>query len=192
MTLDVSIPTAAGDPVAVALNDPAIQNRLEKAARAFLGKRLAELPPGQRCTEAQELVQEAALRALKNRDRFHPSKDVVKWLIGFVINVARELKKKHSRGASALAQDEADCVALTAAPGRHVDSSVVDKLLVDHLLEQLPVTDRHIVLMKYREDMTCAEIGGRIALKETAVRVRLFRTIRKLQELCGVTGEGKP
>ena len=60
MMRDVSIPLAADDPVAVALNDPAIRTRLWNAARAFLGKRAAELSPTQRTAEAEVIAQEAA------------------------------------------------------------------------------------------------------------------------------------
>jgi len=45
--------------------------------------------------------------------------------------------------------------------------------------------------MKYCEEMTCAEIGQRIGLRENAVRIRLHRAKQKLKQLCGVTGEGQ-
>ncbi len=89
MTPDVSIPLTGGDPVAVALNDPAIMARLSNAARAFLGKRVGELSPAQRTAETEVIVQEAVSRAWNHRDRFDGSKEIVKWLVGFVINVAR-------------------------------------------------------------------------------------------------------
>ena len=67
-----------------------------------------------------------------------------------------------------------------------------EPLLTDHLLAQLPPTDRDIVRMKYWEELTCAEIGQRLDMQENAVRVRLHRAIQKLKQLCGVTGEGRP
>lgn len=192
MMRDVSIPLAADDPVAVALNDRAIQTRLWNAARAFLGKRGAELSPTQRTAEAEVIVQEAAARAWKRREQFDASRDIVKWLVGFVINVAREFAKKRPRDTTGPPEDGPDLDALAVDPSRPLDDAIADKLLVDHLLAKLPVLDRHIVVMKYCDEMTCAEIGQRMGMNENAVRIRVYRAILKLKQVCGLTGEGQP
>ncbi len=67
-----------------------------------------------------------------------------------------------------------------------------DQRIASHLLEQLPPTDRDIVRMKYWDELTCAEIGQRLDMQENAVRVRLYRAIQRLKQVCGVTGEGQP
>jgi len=189
---DVSIPLAENHPVAVALKDPAIQTRLWNAARAFLGRRSSELSPTQRTAEAEAIAQEAACRAWKRRDQFDASRDVVKWLVGFVINVAREFAKKRSHDTTGPPEDSTDLEALAVDPSRPLDDAIADKLLVDHLLAQLPPLDRQIVQMKYCEEMTCAEIGQRIGMNENAVRIRVYRAILKLKLVCGLTGEGQP
>jgi RNA polymerase sigma-70 factor, ECF subfamily len=189
---DVSIPLAAEDPVAIALNDPTIRTRLWNAARAFIGKRGAELSPTQRAAEAEVITQEAAARAWKHRDRFDASRDIVKWLVGFVINVAREFAKKRSRDTTGAPGDDPDLEPMAVDPSRPLDDAIADKLLVDHLLAQLPQLDRQVVLMKYFEEMTCAEIGQRIGMNENAVRIRVYRAILKLKNVCGLTGEGQP
>jgi RNA polymerase sigma-70 factor (ECF subfamily) len=192
MVREVSIPLAADHPVAVALNDPVVQTRLGNAARALLGKRAAELSPTQRTAEAEVIAQEAAARAWKHRDRFDASRDVVKWLVGFIVNVAREFAKRRSRDATSPPEDGPGLEALAVDPSRPVDDIVPDRLLADHLLERLPPADRDIVRMKYWGEMTCAEIGERIDMQENAVRIRLYRAILKLKHACGVTGEGQP
>src|SRR5271165_5235075 len=105
MSRDVSLPLAADDPVAVALNEPAVRTRLWNAARAFLGKRAAELSPTQRTAEAEVIAQEAAARAWKRRNQFDASRDIVKWLVGFVVNVAREFAKKRCRDTAGPPED---------------------------------------------------------------------------------------
>jgi RNA polymerase sigma-70 factor (ECF subfamily) len=192
MMRDVSPPLASDHPVAIALKDSAIQLRLANAARALLGKRAAELPTTQKTAEAEVIVQEAAARAWKHRDRFDASRDVVKWLIGFIVNVAREFAKKRCHDPTSPPADGPGLEALAIDTSRPVDEAATDKLLADHLLEQLPPTDRQIVELKYWEEMTCPEIGQRIAMQENAVRIRLYRAIQKLKQMCGVTGEGQP
>jgi RNA polymerase sigma-70 factor (ECF subfamily) len=192
MSLEMVGALAADDPVAVALNDPGVRARLTNAARAFLGRRASELSPIQRTAEAEVIIQEAAARAWKHRDRFDASRDVVKWLVGFVANVARELAKQRVRAATGPPPDGPGPEELAVDPARPVEDAITDKLLAGQMLEQLPPGDRDIVRMKYWEELTCAEIGERVGLQENAVRVRLHRALLKLKQASGVTGEGQP
>jgi RNA polymerase sigma-70 factor (ECF subfamily) len=189
---DVSLPPASDHPVAVALKDSTVRLRLSNAARALLGKRAAELSPTQRTAEAEVIVQEAAARAWKHRDRFDASRDVVKWLIGYIVNVARECAKRRRHDATSPTGDGPGLDEMAVDPSRPVDEGAIDKLLARHLVEQLPPTDRQIVEMKYWDELTCAEIGERLDMQENAVRVRLYRAIQRLKQTCGVTGEGQP
>ena len=192
MTRDLSIPLAGDGPVAVALNDPAIRARLNNAARAFLGKRAGELTPAQRTAEAEVIVQEAASRAWDRRDRFDGSKEVVKWLVGFVINVSREFAKDRARGGIGPTDDAHELEVLAVDPSRPIEDAIADRLLVEHLLARLPQLDREVVAMKFYEEKTGTEIGQRIGMNENAVRVRLHRAIQKLRTGCGLTGEAQP
>src|SRR5881227_2023424 len=85
------------DPVAAALADPVVGSRLRAAARAFLIPRTLDLSPARRALEAEEIVSTARLRAWAKRGQFDPARDVVSWLVGFVVNVAREYLKKAGR-----------------------------------------------------------------------------------------------
>jgi RNA polymerase sigma-70 factor (ECF subfamily) len=145
--------------------------------RSFLGKRAAELSPAQRTAEAEVLAQEAAARAWKHRDRFDASRDVVKWLVGYIVNVAREFAKNRCRDATSQPQEGPGLEGRAVDRSRPVDDAVTDKLLADHLLEQLQPTDRQIVRLKYWDELTCAEIRQRVGLQENAVRIRLYRAI---------------
>jgi RNA polymerase sigma factor (sigma-70 family) len=192
MMRDVSLPLAADHPVAAALKDQAVQLRLGNAARALLGKRVADLTAIQRTAEAEAIAQEAVARAWKHRDRFDGSRDVVRWLVGFIVHVAQEFAKKRARDATSPPQDGPALEALAVDPSRPVDDALSDKLLASHLLEQLPSTDRQIVSMKYWDDLTCAEIGQQLGMQENTVRIRLFRAMQKLKQVCGVSEEGQP
>src|SRR5262245_46516560 len=118
MMRDVSIPLAADDPVAVALNDPAIRARLRNAARAFLLKRGAEFSSTERTAEVEAITQEAAARAWEHRGRFDASREIVKWLVGFVINVSREFAKKRSRDRISPTEDAPDLESRAVDPAR--------------------------------------------------------------------------
>ena len=190
MIHDLSIPVALNDPVAAALSDLGNLTRMENVARAFLGKG-AGVSSTQRTEEAKAIVQEAAFRALKRRDRFDSTKNVLNWLVGFVMNVVREEWKKRRCNKTGPPGDGHPLDELAVDRSRRVEEMFADKLLVDHLLDQLPALDRQILRLKFNEDLTFAEIGQRVEMNECAVRVRAFRAIEKLQRLCAVTGEGQ-
>ena len=131
------------------------------AARAFLGKR-AGYSPAQRTAEAEVIVQEAASRAWDRRDRLDGSKDVVKWLVGFVINVSREFAKNRARGGIDRPPALTSWRCWPSTPLQPIEDALADRLLAEQLLARLPQLDRQVVAMKFYEEMTCAEISQRI------------------------------
>jgi RNA polymerase sigma-70 factor (ECF subfamily) len=192
MKLDAPTQFAAEDPVGAALQDSAVQARLTAAARAIFGKRGDELSRVERIAEAHAIVQEAALRAWARREQFDASRDVVKWLVGFVMNVAREQVRERSRERLGAPQDGSSLESLVVDPGRDAPDAIADQLLASHLLEQLSSLDRQIVEMKYWQAMTCNEIGRQLNLSENAVRVRLHRALNDLKGRRRAAGEDQP
>jgi RNA polymerase sigma-70 factor (ECF subfamily) len=183
---------APEDPIGTALQDAAVRARLIGAARALLGNRAGELSRAERVAEAEAIVQEASLRAWARRDQFDASRDVVKWLVGFVMNVAREQSREHSRKKTAASNDGAPLESLALDRSRDAPDAVADQLLAKHLLEQLSAVDRQIVEMKYWSEMTSAEIGRELNLNENAVRVRLHRALIELNGRRRAAGEEQP
>lgn len=193
MTTDVSSPFAAGDPVAAALKDPQVLERLDNTARAVLGPRARGLSASQVTAEVEVIRQEALKRAWVHRERFDPAKgDPGQWLNGFVAKVACEVARSRRRGVAGATVGVANLDTATAAPDRPVDDTVADRLLVKDLLAQLPPIDRDILCMKHQQDMTYAEIGQRVGMNENAVRVRAFRAVRTLNAKYTYTGEERP
>jgi RNA polymerase sigma-70 factor (ECF subfamily) len=192
MTVGVTPPVAEADPVGAALNDPAVRIRLLAAARAFLAGRIFNLPPPQRGPEAEVIVQKAGLRAWERRAEYDPSRDIVRWLVAFVVNVTREHVKKYTRCGTGPPPGPPELEELAADLGRPIGEVVADKQFVVELLARLPKADREIIRLAYFEDLTFAEIGGRVGLTENAARVRHHRIIARLRELAGGTGEVQP
>jgi RNA polymerase sigma-70 factor (ECF subfamily) len=183
---------AEDDPVAVALADQTVVTRLQNAARAFFGSWGAHISRTERDGEIEVILQEVRLRALRHRERFDPSKDIVTWLVGFVRNVARERARERSRLAAGLHPDGPELETLAIDRSRMIDDAVADQLTLNQLLEPLPAIERDILLMKYRDEMTFAEVGQRLGMRENAVRIRAFRALQKVRATQGFSGEGQP
>lgn len=178
MSVGITTPVAEPDPVAAAVADPAVGVRLRNAARAFLG-------PRGYAQDAADMVQEAVARALKRSHAYDPTRDVVCWLVGYVVNVARERVKPRGRVTAGPSLDT------LADDLRPVDEAAADHELAARLLMQLSPEERELVGLVYTERLTFAEVGDRLGLTETAARVRHHRTLKHLKALAGV-GEVRP
>jgi RNA polymerase sigma-70 factor (ECF subfamily) len=191
MKVDAPSPTAADDPVEAALRDTEVLKRLNGAARATLGRRARAMSHAQRVAEAEAIAQEAVVRALARRDQFDPARDVVKWLVGFITNVAREQSRRRCRETAASDHD-VPVESRAVDPGRSASDVLADQQLASHLLEQLDALDRQMIEMKYWQGKTSAEIGEHFHLTANAVRVRLHRIAESLKSQRRAAGEDQP
>ncbi len=188
MTADSRAMAAECDPVAAALSDPCVRNRLLTAARAYLG-RSTNLTVAQCSAEAEEVVSIATVEAWKKRETYDPSRDVAAWLVGFIGNIVRNYNRKHRRQPTGPPPDAPALEDLAVDLGRPVAEAVADREYLDHLLAQLSPDDREIFLLKRTEDPTFAERAARLGSNENALRIRYFRIRQRLRQLAEQDGE---
>ncbi len=178
------------DAVAAALGDPAVLHRLQNGAAAMLRAWHQSLPAGQRLAEAEEIVQEAAQRALARRSAYDPERSVVPWLMGFVTLVCRERTRSRATDA-ATSPDGFALEDLMAKLARPADEATADRLDSRQLLERLPPGDQDLLRLRFFDDASALEIGRRLGISEAAVRVRLFRVLKRLRNELAAKREGQ-
>lgn len=168
------------DLVAAALSDPSVLRRLRNAAAAMLRAWHRNLPSRQRLADAEEVVQEAARRALARRSAYDPERSIVPWLVGFVAMVCKETTRFRTPAAVACPAGMSleDVVADLSRPGQE---TVADRLDSKQILERLPLEDQHLLRLRFFEDASALEIGRRLGISEAAARVRLFRLLTRLR-----------
>ena len=122
--------------------------------------------------EAEDVVQEALLRAylglssLRDRSRFSA------WLCGIAVNVAKmrlRARAAHDRAA-----------ARAGGNGAAADDAEVLEL-VRNAVEVLPRGQRDVVVLHYVDDLSCDEIARVLGTTSGAVRVRLHRARAQLR-----------
>lgn len=182
MTADTRVLAAESDPVSAALADPVVHERLLAAARAFLGPRLSAV---RRAAEAEEIVSKARVEAFKRRADFDPTRDAVRWLVGFVVNCTRDHVKKYTRTPTGPPPDTPELEDLAVDLGRPAEDTVANRELVNAILAQLSDDDRELLQLKYFDGLTFGEIAARRGTNEDAVRVRHFRIRQRLREQRG-------
>ncbi len=130
-------------------------------------------------TEAQDLVQETFLQALKSAHRFQGASSVYTWLHG----ILRNLCHRHLRKQKRLVFEEALVLGEAlppAAPGASDQDFCAAKLA--QALQRLSPEQREVVVLRYYEDLKIHEIAARTGVSLGTVKSRLHYAVRCLQQ----------
>jgi RNA polymerase sigma factor (sigma-70 family) len=133
---------------------------------------------------AEDVVQEACLRAFKFLDGFHGDNARV-WLLAIVRNTYYTWLRKNQFQALSVPLDEdttADGALLEADAGSGIDALLRQKdarRLVNSALEQLPEEFREVIVLRELEDLSYKEIAAVADIPLGTVMSRLARA-RKL------------
>ena len=138
--------------------------------------------------DAEDLAQEAFLRAYRSLRSFRGTSTFKTWLYQIATNVFRTwLEKKRSHaGLTAVSLDAPrpgsdepmEPVGETNPEGRHVDRDAIDKALAT-----LPADQRAAVLLRDVEGFEYREIAEQLNVPLGSVESRIFRGRQRLREL---------
>src|SRR5437764_2221697 len=132
--------------------------------------------------DAQDIVQEAYLRAFKSFSGFHGSNGRA-WLLTIVRNTAYTLLKKNRAADLTITFDEE-----VHASGRESVSPAAilehaeDAELIKNAMNELPAEFREILTLRHQEELSYQEIGEILKIPTGTVMSRLARARAKLRE----------
>jgi zinc protease len=148
------------------------QNLVAGIAYSVLGRR----------STAEDVAQEAFVAAWRQLATLQDPSRVRAWLAGITRNLALNRLRAQERDAIAPAASTAEDGA-TTAPSPDTEAMLrEEEALVDHTLAHLPEEYREVLILYYREEHSTAAVADALALSEEAVRQRLVRGRRLLQE----------
>jgi RNA polymerase sigma-70 factor (ECF subfamily) len=172
--LDLVEQTRAGDPDAFRRIVERHSHRLFKVAYRLTGDE----------ANADDVVQDAFLRAYANLHRFDARAQLGTWLYRITVNCAMDLMRKESRRtAREAAEDRVELAALEAGeprPDRLAESGELGRA-VRRVLAGLSPTERTAFVLRHFEGYTSVEIGRMLGLRPGATRNAVFRAVRKLR-----------
>jgi RNA polymerase sigma-70 factor (ECF subfamily) len=141
--------------------------------------------------DAEDVVQQAFLNGLKHAASFQGRAQPSSWMYRITTNTAlMHLRTRRRKGASsldALPQEVAE-LHVERASGKDIplpDEEVVwagVNAEVRAAVAELPVTDRQIVEMRLCDGFSTEEVASETGLTTGAIKSRLFRARRALQE----------
>ncbi len=137
--------------------------------------------------DAEDMTQEAFLKAYSSLDSFRGDSKFSVWLYRIVSNVCLDhLRRKSRRPAVSLSMedDEGEDVQLDLPDTSQSPEELLEKKLtreaVQRGLAQLPEDARQILLLREIQGLSYEEIGEALHLEAGTVKSRIFRARKKL------------
>jgi RNA polymerase sigma-70 factor (ECF subfamily) len=138
-------------------------------------------------TEAEDLVQETCLRAIRAMDRLRPDSNAKSWLFTILRNIWFN-QLRQWRTAPEIVELDLDGtgpneVADTAKDAHEIYVSNVEREQVRTAIQQLPVEFREIIILREYEELSYQEIAAVLECPLGTVMSRLARARSRLRDL---------
>ena len=130
-------------------------------------------------TEAQDLVQETLVQAIKSQRGFRGESALYTWLHGILLNLCR----RHYRKQKRLVYDEELILKETIQPdhARDMDQDFC-ATRITKAMEQLSPEHREVIILRYYENMKIEEIALQTGVSKGTVKSRLHYAVRCLEQ----------
>ena len=162
--------------------EPAALNILVERHHSPLLGYLYRMTGGNRAL-AEDLTQEAFLRALRGIDRYTHPRPFKAWLYAIAANVARDhFKSADNRRTDSMAENF-DAPADVALDANLVAAEEAQS--VARALGALPDHQREAVVLRYYQDLSLPEIADALGIPVGTVKSRLSLGLKKMKELLG-------
>jgi RNA polymerase sigma-70 factor (ECF subfamily) len=139
--------------------------------------------------DAEDVVQEAFLRAYRQLDRFESRANFGTWLHRITVNCSIDLMRARPRREDAQDADTLETLGpavtthgggATSEPERLALSAEIQERVVE-AMERLSPMERAAFTLRHFEGMSIDEIGQTLNLRTNATKHSIFRAVRKMR-----------
>jgi RNA polymerase sigma factor (sigma-70 family) len=136
------------------------------------------------CEEAEEVAQDAFLKAFRSLENFRMKSSFATWLYRIVYNTAISLVRSRRKGVLSLEEFPADAVDFLRI-NKNEDDAVEDyrSSLVNFALQKINDEERGLITLYYYNDLDTEEISKITGINKSNIKVRLFRARQKMAEI---------
>lgn len=131
--------------------------------------------------ELDDAVQEVFAKAWAGRSRFRGDAALSTWLTRVAVNHFTSRRQGWLRRLRTFRRDP-DVVDRAPALDGNVETSDTYERAVT-CIRELPPKLRQVLVLRYLEEMSCAEVAGTLGIPEATVRTRVFHARKKLRDL---------
>jgi RNA polymerase sigma-70 factor, ECF subfamily len=140
-------------------------------------------------TEAEDLVQETCLRALRAMDRLRPDSNIKSWLFTILRNIwLNQLRRSRTvpEAFDEASEDRTNGSAHAPKDPYAIYVSNIELELVRQAIQQLPLEFREVILLREYEELSYEEIATLLDCPLGTVMSRLARARSRLRDLLTV------
>ena len=138
--------------------------------------------------DAEDVVQEAFLKAFREIRRFEARSSFATWLYRITVNCSHDLRRQRPRAGTRPSLDDPDGGVLAdladtspaADPLRELASRRIDER-VRAAMSGLSAQERSAFVMRHFEGLSIEEIGRVLGLRTSAAKHSIFRAVHKLR-----------
>jgi RNA polymerase sigma-70 factor (ECF subfamily) len=130
---------------------------------------------------AEDVVQEAFIKAYKNLKGFRGDSSIYTWLYRIAVNTAHNHLRRVKRRTEV---DFEEVAPIIEARGQNPAESTANAELgvaIDGAIKNLPPRQREVFMLHYFERMTHREIAEVLGVTEGAVKANFFHAVQKLK-----------
>jgi RNA polymerase sigma-70 factor (ECF subfamily) len=151
--------------------------RYQRPLLAHLSRRLRGQP------QVEDAAQEAFVRAYLNLVRLRDRGSFFSWLLGIANNVALEQVRRERR-----ARKRAEEQAALEPAGEVPEACAAGEDALEQAISALPDPLREVVLLRFYDDRSCAEVAQQLGVPIGTVTKRLSRAYAQLRGLLQQAG----
>jgi RNA polymerase sigma-70 factor (ECF subfamily) len=136
------------------------------------------------CEEAEEVAQDAFLKAFRSLKDFRMKSSFATWLYRIVYNTAISLVRNRRKGVLSLEDFPADAVDFLSI-NKNEDDAIEDyrNSLVNFAMQKINDEERGLITLYYYNDLDTEEISKITGINKVNIKVRLFRARQKMAEI---------
>jgi RNA polymerase sigma factor (sigma-70 family) len=131
---------------------------------------------------AQDAVQEIFLKIFLNLSKFTFRSKFSTWIYSITYNYCIDLLRKQKKHKKLFVSDNDDLSNMKEeiVEDKEILEIELDKLV--NVLEEIPLEDKTVLLMKYKDDMGIKDISGVIGKSESAIKMKIKRAKAKAKK----------
>ena len=122
---------------------------------------------------SEDIVQETFVQLMSQRAKLHIEIALKNWLFICARNLVYNRMKKENKQILPLPQ----------ITNTTVEMNIETKLFIKNVLDKLSLDERELIILREQQQFTTREISDMLGISEEAVRVRLYRVRKKMQQI---------
>ncbi|MFC4766848.1 RNA polymerase sigma factor [Effusibacillus consociatus] len=131
--------------------------------------------------DAEDIAQDVLYKICTKLSSYRGDSSLQTWVYSLVMNTYKDyLRKMKSRQAESLPEH---------AASRSFEDTSNSRILLEKLLQDLPELDRHILILRFQNDLSVREVAEIMNISESNVKTRVFRLKDRLRSLFLKGGE---